>query len=145
MMGSAVTNAKYEVKVKLQGLEQSGRQGKKDILVTNNPMASIQYHSRFLIDFKDTNTLGILTRVRNLIHKGHRLLTHPLSGSIKPNETMYKSVLITGISGIPDPQSVTIIEESVLTAQKFQEKEIPEKYLHDMQVIDLALINDAIK
>jgi len=112
-----------------------------DILVTNNPLVKAKYQGEARVDFVDTDLLGVLVYVRNLIHKGHRLLTHPLSGSVKPNETFYKTVLITDISSKLDLQSVTIIEECVLTAQKFPPKDISEKHLHDMQIVDFSLIS----
>jgi len=111
-----------------------------DILVTNNPLVQSQIQSSVRVEYTDTNLLGVLTKVRDLIHKGHRLLTHPLSGSVKPNETLYKSVLITEAKEGTDAQSVTIIENCIIAAQKFPPKQIPEKYMNDMQVVDLSLI-----
>jgi len=116
-----------------------------DILVTNNPLVEVQLKSKFRVDFKDNDLIGILAYVRDLVHKGHRLLTHPLAGSIKPNETPYKTVLITGTTDSVDTQSVIIIEECVFTAQKFTPKHIPEKYLNDLQMVDLSLIRSAVQ
>ena len=115
-----------------------------DILVTNNQLVQAQFQSSVEVEYSDINLLGVLTKVRDLIHKGHRLLTHPLSGSVKPNETLYKTVLITEAKDGTDTQSVTIIEESIKTAQKFPPKQIPEQFKHDMQVVDLSLIRTAL-
>ena len=114
-----------------------------DILVTNNPLVEAQYKSRQKIDFIDTDLQGILTHVRDLVHKGHRLLTHPLMGSVKPNESPYKSVLISEAPETTDLQSVTIMEECIIAAQKFAQKNIHEKYLDDLQMVDLSLIQAA--
>jgi len=130
-----------------------------EILVTNNPMVKERFQSGFRVDFIETDVPGILTHTRNLIHKGHRLLTHPLSGSIKPNESLYKSILLSVVSAdvsanrqsvtevqpATDVQSVSIIEECILTAQKFPPKNIPEKYIKDMQIVDLSLISTALE
>ena len=113
-------------------------------LVTNNPLVKAQYQSELKIKYLDADLLGILTHIRDLVHKGHKLLTHPLSGSLKPNESPYKSVLLSDNTEKTDPQSVSIIEESILTAQKFPTKHIPEKHLYDLQTIDLALIQSAL-
>ena len=166
-----------------------------DILVTNNPLVEAQYSSRFKVVFLNTGLAGVLTHVRDCVHKGHKLLTHPLSGSVKPNETPYKSVLLSAAAGAAgtagtagaagtaeiagtagtagtagaagttgaagtagtvgtagssgaqaetDFQSVCIIEECITAAQKFPQKQIPEEYLHDLQVVDLALIQSAL-
>ena len=116
-----------------------------DILVTNNPLVEAQFRSTFRVDFIDCNLIGILTNVRDLVHQGHRLLTHPLTGSVKPNETLYKTVLITGTIDSVDTQSVIIIEECILAAEKFTPKHIPEKYLNDLQMVDLSLIRSAVQ
>ena len=100
-----------------------------DILITNNPLTKMQYKGGAKIDFVDTDLLGVLIYIRDHIHKGHRLLTHPLSGSVKPNENIYKTVLITGTPEKPDIQSITMIEECILTVQKFPKREIPAQYL----------------
>ena len=116
-----------------------------DILVTNNPLVAAQFSGIFKVDFKDDDMIGILTYVRDLVHKGHRLLTHPLTGSVKPNETPYKTVMITGTTDSVDTQSVIIIEECIQAAQKFAPKFIPEKYLNDLQMVDLSLIRAAVQ
>ena len=114
-----------------------------DLLVTNNPLVDAQLRDMYSVVLVDTDLTGVLTHVRDLIHKGHKLLTHPLMGSVKPNESPYKSVLITGTAGKTDTQSVIIIEECVQAAQKFTPKSIPEQYLKDLQMVDLSLINSA--
>ena len=115
-----------------------------DILVTNNPLAQAQFQSEHRVIFLDTDLPGVLTHVRDLVHKGYKLLSHPLSGSVKPNDTPYKSVLISDNSGVTDTQSVSIIEECIQTVQKFPVKNIPEEYIHDLQTIDLTLIQSAL-
>ena len=115
------------------------------ILVTNNPMVQEQFQEKYHVEYSDTDLLGILTKVRDSIHKGHRLLTHPLSGSVKPNETLYKTVLLTGAQNKTDTMSVSIIEECIITAEKFPKRQIPKKYINDMQTVDLSLISNALE
>jgi hypothetical protein len=115
-----------------------------EVLVTNNPLVQAQCRSGFKVEFLDTDLLGVLIHVRDRVHKGYRLLTHPLSGSVKPNESPYKSVLIFRVAGTQpetDIQSVNIIEECILTAKKFTPKHIPDQYFHDLQVADFSLIS----
>ena len=116
-----------------------------DILVTNNPLVEAHFKEVFCVKFIDSDLQGVLTHVRDLIHKGHRLLTHPLMGSVKPNESPYKSVMLTSKTGVTDTQSVSIIEECIQNVQKFNPKVIPEQYLNDLQMVDLSLIRTAIK
>jgi len=93
--------------------------------------------------------LDILKKVRNYIHKGNRILTHPLMGSVKPNETPYRTVCVSTevVNGV-DLQSLEIIENAIGTTEKFlRDFNTPkwsEKILTDFQVIDSDLIDHAI-
>jgi len=115
-----------------------------DILITNNPLVLSECKNRPNTEYIETSLLGILTKVRDYIHKGHKLLTHPLSGSIKPNETLYKSVLISEVPTQTDTQSVKIIEDCIVSAQKFVKIDIPEKHKKDLQTVDLSLIRSML-
>ena len=115
------------------------------ILVTNNPRAELAYREKLRVEYNDESLLTLLIRVRDYIQSGCCLLTHPLSGSMKPNETPYKSILISGVDGETDPRSVQIIEGCLSTARKFEPARVPDKYLQDLQMIDLALIGPALE
>ena len=115
-----------------------------DILVTNNPLAGKQFLGLLKVDFTGSSLSDVMIRVRDYIHGGHALLTHPLTGGIKPNDTPYKSVLVSGERGKIDEQSIRIIEECVLISRRTQSKQIPEHLLSDMQTVDLSLIQAAI-
>jgi len=121
----------------------------KKTLISNNPLVYEKYSDEKDIIFSNAYTyLDVLSITRNKIHEGHHLLTHPLSGSVKPNETPYKTVAITLDKCVLDFQSLSIIEECINTAQKFIEgKKVPlwtEKLLEDFQLIDYYLIQNAI-
>ena len=96
------------------------------------------------IEFFDTDCLGVFTAVRDRIHQGHSLLTHPLSGSVKPGETPYKTVIISGEKGILDLHSLSLIEEGIQTCVKLKasvmKKEWSTEILADFQLIDYSLI-----
>ena len=96
------------------------------------------------IEFYDTDYLGILKLVRDRIHLGHQLLTHPLSGSVKPGETPYKTVVISAGKSSFDTEALRIIEDSIQTCLKLTVKNIKKswnaKILSDFQLIDYDLI-----
>ena len=122
----------------------------KNILVTNNNLVNEKYKDQITtIYLEDLDYLKVLELVRDKIHIGHELLTHPLSGSIKPNETPFKSVLISDEISEINFDSLSIIEESILTAKKFlDQKKIrnwPEDILNDFRVIDFSLISSGIE
>lgn len=122
----------------------------KNILITNNPMVVEKYKEKMDIIFLgENNYMDVLLDVRNKIHEGHKILTHPLSGSVKPNETPYKSVLISKDKENLDMDSLKMIEGSIDVAKKFLKiKKLPEwnpKILADFQLIDYFLIKGAIE
>ncbi|ABR49718.1 GrdX protein [Alkaliphilus metalliredigens QYMF] len=121
----------------------------KAIIVTNNPRVKEKYSQIYQVVFEEGSVLDVLRQVRDYIHRGHELLTHPLSGSVKPNESPYKSVLVSTMAETVELNSVRIIEGSMETAQKLiNMKTIPrwsEKVLQDFQVIDCSLIDSGIE
>lgn len=119
------------------------------IIVTNNPMSKEQFQSKYKVVFIEGTMMDILKKVRDNIHVGHKLLTHPLMSSIKPNETPYRTICISKeILSKVDLQSLSIIEESIMTTEKFlndfKTPQWNEKILLDFQLIDFDLINHAI-
>ncbi len=121
------------------------------ILITNNPTV----YKKCLDNDIDTmylptaDFLDVLCVVRNKIHEGYKLLTHPLSGSIKPNQTPYKSIMVTNDKAQLDVESLKIIEDSIAIASKLiNENKIPmwtKKILEDFQLIDFDLISRGIE
>ena len=120
-----------------------------DIIVTNNRYVYEKYKDNFKIKFDENFTyLDVMEYVRNKVHEGYKLTTHPLSGSVKPNETPYKTIMISNKKGNLDYDSLAIIEDSIATAKKFMNnKPTPnwtESVLDDFRVIDLSLIENVI-
>ncbi len=125
------------------------------ILITNNAKVNEKYSvkpDRHLkrIDYRpEADLIQILTMVRDLVHQGHELLTHPLTGSIKPYETPFKSICVGAEVGPIHMMSVMIIEEAIGTAKKFLKDQrtvvYPESVLDDFRTIDLSLIDSGIE
>lgn len=119
----------------------------KYLIITNNPLVKKNYDGIKNVEFIDTTYRGILEIVRDYCLKGHKLLTAPLSGSVKPNETPYKSVMITRDSkGDMDSESLLIIDKALMTHDKFPKLKIEwkEQVLNDFQVVDFTLIDSAM-
>ena len=68
---------------------------KSYMILTNNPLVLEKLKDTHNVIYKDISYEELLKEVRDRIHEGHLLLSHPLSGSVKPNETPYKSVMIS--------------------------------------------------
>ena len=93
--------------------------GKEYMIITNNPLIREKLGESHTIIYKDISYEDVLKEVRDRIHEGHRLLSHPLSGSVKPNETPYKSVMISKGKGEIDEGSLAIIENAIQACRKF--------------------------
>jgi len=121
----------------------------REFLITNNPMVYEKLGNNIETEYLENGSfMDVLFCVRDKIHKGHELLTHPLSGSVKPGETPYKSVIVSMASkenDMPDTDSLKIIENSIALAEeqiKGRKKvKISEKLSNDFQLVDLALIS----
>ncbi|TJX15224.1 GrdX protein [Tissierella creatinini] len=123
----------------------------KKVLVTNNVLVYEKYKDKQEVEYLEGQKyLDVLEYVRTKLHEGHKLLSHPLSGSIKPNETPYKSIIISKdiYKADLDIQGTMIIEDSIATAKKFQEIKTTPQYresiLDDFRVIDLSLMENVI-
>lgn len=116
------------------------------IIVTNNPLVLEKYGDTRNVMYKDVSYEDVLREVRDRIHEGHSMLTHPLSGSVKPNETPYKSIMISVERRGIDEGSVTLIENAIHACGKFEFKSDrykPEVY-KDFQLIDCTLIESGM-
>lgn len=120
------------------------------ILITNNPMVYRKITNIKVIFLKDSSLLEILIKVRDEIHRGAKLLTHPLTGSIKPNESPFKSILISRDENRElNLESLNIISNSIEVVEKFLKdgyrKDMPIEIMKDFQTIDLAIIESGVK
>lgn len=118
----------------------------KFIVITNNPLVLKEIGRTHTVVFKEISFEETLKEVRDRIHQGHTLLSHPLSGSVKPNETPYKSVMISEGKEEMDQRSVMLIEHAIEACGKFSfksDKYQPEVYA-DFQMIDWTLLQSAI-
>lgn len=109
-------------------------------------MVNTKFGNHYRVQLQEEDHIQILKSARDYIHAGHTLLSHPLAGSVKPNETPYKSMLITTDKKQLNFESVKIIEESIQTCEKFattHRDDLPE-ILADFQFIDCSLIESAI-
>lgn len=115
-------------------------------ILTNNPYVEKQFVSKYATEYLEVPLAQILEAGRAYIHKGHKLLSHPLSGSVKPYETPYKSVMLSKTRGSLDLESLHIIEESLENVRKFKgmKREYSESVYRDFQMIDFTLIDGAV-
>ena len=62
-------------------------------LMTNNDRVYEKYRDVCRVELLDGYE-AVLIRVRDLVYDRHILLTHPQASSLKPNQTLYRSVAV---------------------------------------------------
>ena len=116
------------------------------LIVTNNPMVRAQYKDLYPLVYMDSPLRSVLVRVRDIVYLGHALYTHPLMGSIKPNETPYKTV---GVSQSPKEFSqdqACIMADALFLLDQLPKKPLTEDedMLAGYQLIDYTLFASAV-
>lgn len=118
------------------------------MIITNNDSVLIKYKEIYNIIFIDGSFKDVLVAVRDKVHEGYELKTHPLSSSIKPNETPYKSVIISERKETLNYESVRIIENCIETCDKFSKNNLFINYTpqitEDFKLIDLTVLESAL-
>lgn len=121
------------------------------LLVTNNRLCFEKYRDRVRVDYlKDGSYLDVLVRARDYVQKGSRIETHPMAGSIKPNQTPFRSVLLSDrkMDGDEVIENELMIEDAVLMTKKFLSdrpvRKWDESIVNDFRQVDLELISGAI-
>ena len=115
-------------------------------IISNNPTVELTSTDVHIAEY---GAVPVLEKVRDLVHLGHHLLTHPFAGSVKPNENPFKSVVITkGHFGV-DYQSVQIVEGCLDVARRMV-KERPYRnfsiqVISDLQLIDKSLLDSGLE
>ena len=119
----------------------------KYFVLTNNPMVCEKAAAGADVVYKPGSIQGIFEEAACYIAQGHRLLTHPLSGSVKPGETPYKSMLISSDAlQNMDLASARLISSAIDACGKFSDKSgsYTEQTLRDLQLVDVSLISGAM-
>lgn len=116
-------------------------------LITNNPKFIEENLKDIGIEYLDVSYIDILRKVRDYVHENWEIVTHPLYGSVKPNETIYRTIVIKENNSL-DITSVNLISDAILTFKKFRNnREVPQwtdRVKDDFSVIDHDLIINAI-
>jgi len=121
----------------------------QNIIITNNPSVKSKIkNSKVVVYYFDLSYLDILLKVRDMVHFGHRLLTHPIVSSIKPNVMPYKTVVLSPKKNTTDFESLELIEKAISIAKDFlllPKRRTTEAIEKDLQLIDYDLIYGSIQ
>ena len=119
------------------------------LILTNNPLVRRCMEGQGLYTIRleeDKSFREILVEARDMVYAGHTLYTHPLAGSVKPNETPYKSLIVSVEPHGFDQQHGELMASAIAVFDKFRPivRELPERVLRDFQLIDYTLLSGAI-
>lgn len=116
-------------------------------IITNNPLVKTVLSDYYKVEFyEDLSYRDILVKVRDLVYSGYELLTHPMAGSVKPNETMYKSIVVgTDVKGV-EIEHCNLMMNAMITCDKFKPTGVQYADYHrwDFQMIDYTLLCSAL-
>jgi hypothetical protein len=121
----------------------------QNIIITNNPLVKERISSINIdmLYFEDLSYFDIMLKVRDLVHSGHTLLTHPIVSSIKPNVMPYKTVVLSQKKITVDFDSLELIDNALKLVQSFEKrdhKRLTESAKEDLRLIDYDCINGSI-
>ncbi len=117
-------------------------------IITNNPLVKRCLPQQYLVELHEgIDYRDVLVLVRDLVYEGHRLYTHPLSGSVKPNETPYKSVVVSRLPKIMEQDEAVLIADSIETYDRFKPIgwDLAVRHHKDFQLIDYTLLCSALQ
>lgn len=123
------------------------RDGQDYLIITNNPLVVTCMKEYYETDFLPEGTYrDVLVKARDRVYAGYTLYTHPLSGSVKPNETPYKSVVVSKKKHEFSMDQAEIMSNAMTTFDKFapRNRVLSEKVLKDFQLIDYTLLAGAL-
>ena len=119
----------------------------KCTIVTNNDRVADKYKDMMKVEMVDSYE-EVLIKARDMVYDRHRRLTHPQAGSLKPNQTPYRSIIVYPSDNSSNMDDVMMIEKAIETFNKFKEiKETPkyeEKIANDYKTIDLSMIDNVM-
>ena len=92
--------------------------------------------------FVKGSSLDVLVCVRDGVHRGDRLLTHPLCGNLRPYQQPFRSVLIEEHPGeLVDLDSLSMIEQAVAVYKSCEGRLLIPEELDDDTRADYAFID----
>lgn len=115
-------------------------------IITNNPLVVRCLSDYYQIEYCDISFREILVKVRDMVYAGYELHTHPIAGSVKPNETPYKSIVVSKVKKGFNMEHAELCANAIITFDKFTPivRELPQRILDDFQLIDYTLLAGAL-
>lgn len=120
------------------------------LCVSNNPNVILQVGSESSL-YVDGGGCDVLLQVRDFVHRGSELLTHPLYGNFHPKKHPFRSAIVMNVTrDTVDHDSLALVERALaICCEKKDEevlaKDISEKIAADFAMLDYELIKESLK
>ncbi|ADL12583.1 GrdX family protein [Acetohalobium arabaticum] len=116
----------------------------KYFILSNNPIVRENFEQVY---FVKVSVKELLIKVRNLVHKGHELITHPLPASMKIMSSPFRSIVLSkDKQQRVDAFQVEVIEESIFKLRyHIQQQSIDNDNDDDYQMLDYRLLRSALE
>lgn len=113
-------------------------------IYTNNPLVRRDFPSARWVAGPPE---GVLLAVRDAVHRGHRLLVHPLLGNLRPEMAFFRSFVLSQRAHTPvEFTSVSLIEKALEGFRGFgPPPSPPERVTADLQTIDFELLTAGLQ
>mgnify|MGYP000164786741 CR=1 FL=1 len=115
------------------------------LIITNNPMVNNINNAE--ICFVKGDNRQVFYEVLNKVATGHKLITHPLAGNIKPEDNPYRSVAVSKSKAKADLAILAKLNQYLdkIEANQMKRKVNLPSIMTDFQLIDKDLIENAIQ
>ena len=119
--------------------------------ITNNPLVQRAFEEdreQFCPDVKylECSAEALLIAVRDKVHSGYSLISHPLAASIRMIYSPYRTVILGAKEEKPDIHHIEVIESSIIKHRQITEHRISDDANSEAyQWIDLQLLYAALK
>ena len=115
-------------------------------LVTNNDRVYEKYKDVCKVILLE-NYEAVMIKVRDLVYDRHILLTHPQASSLKPNQTLYRSIAVYPKGKEDNMKDIMLIEKCLEVYYQWQEiapspKSYTPKVDNDFKTIDLSVVDE---
>lgn len=112
-------------------------------IITNNPNVKEKYNE---IDFVDGSFEDVLLKVRDLVHSGHELISHPLGASLRMFFSPYRSIIVGDKIQEANEMYVQAIENSIENYRKHMQDRDPDlENKDDYALIDGELLDSSME
>ena len=113
-------------------------------IVTNNPDVAVAYGGLARVVAGGVDS--VFFAVRDAVHLGAMLISHPLAGSVKPGENPYRSVVVSTAQGPVDTASLAAIEDAIAVLRRLPARagRHGRQVLDDFKSLDLDLVRSAM-